>query len=83
MRQDVRVPSPAVCPRCAAPFECASDTIGCWCGEVSLNDTTRASFAQFYEGCLCRSCLTAMEDRPAAPTVRAFLSAQLKRKYRR
>jgi hypothetical protein len=48
---------------------------------VALSDATRAAFAQFYEGCLCRDCLTALEeDRPQAPTVRAFLAAQLKRK---
>jgi hypothetical protein len=77
------MPSPAVCPRCTQPFECGIDTGDCWCREVTLNDTTRASFAQFYDGCLCRDCLTAMEDRPAAPSVREFLAGQLKRKLKR
>ena len=78
------MPSAAVCPRCTAPFECGSDTIDCWCNDVSLSDITRASFAEFYNGCLCRDCLAAMEEgRPATPSVRAFLTAQLKRKYGR
>ncbi len=42
---------------------------------------TRAAFAEYYEGCLCRECLTALEkDRPAVPSVRQFLASQLKRK---
>ncbi len=80
VRQDVRVPAPVLCPRCSAPFECGIDTGACWCREVSLNDTTRAAFAQYFDGCLCRACLTAMEDHPPAPSVRAFLTAQLRRK---
>ena len=74
------MPSPVVCPRCSAPFECGVDTTSCWCREVSLSDGTRAAFAEYYAGCLCRDCLTAMEDRPATPSVREFLIAQLKRK---
>jgi hypothetical protein len=75
------MPVPVVCPRCSTPFQCGIDTGSCWCREVSLDDTTRASFAEFFDGCLCRDCLTSLEnERPATPTVRAFLTAQLKRK---
>ncbi len=75
------MPAPVVCPRCSAPFECGVDTGGCWCREVALPDATRAAFAQYYDGCLCRDCLTALEkDRPAVPSVRAFLTAQLRRR---
>jgi hypothetical protein len=75
------MPVPVVCPRCSAPFECGIDTGSCWCREVSLNDTTRAAFAEYFDGCLCRECLTSLEQsRPQAPSVRAFLTAQLKRK---
>ncbi len=75
------VPTPAVCPRCSAPFECGVDTKSCWCRDVALSDTTRAAFAQYYEGCLCRECLTELEkDRPNAPSVREFITAQLRRK---
>jgi hypothetical protein len=75
------MPAPVVCPRCSTPFECGIDTGACWCREVSLNDTSRAAFAEYYDGCLCRECLTMLEnDKPVAPTVRAFLMAQLKRK---
>jgi cysteine-rich CWC protein len=74
-------PTPAVCPRCSTPFACGIDTGACWCADVSLNDTTRAAFAAYYEGCLCPDCLTALEaDRPSAPSVRAFLASQLRRK---
>ena len=76
------VASSVVCQRCTRPFECGIDTGNCWCREVTLDDTSRAAFAEFYDGCLCRDCLTAMEDRPAAPSVREFLTAQLKRKRR-
>jgi hypothetical protein len=77
------VPAPVVCPRCATPFQCGIDTGGCWCRQVTIDDATRAAFAEFYDGCLCRECLTSMEnDRPTPPTVRAFLMAQLKRKPR-
>ena len=75
------MPSPVVCPRCSAPFECGVDTNSCWCREVTLPGATRAAFAQYYEGCLCRDCLTELEkDRPAVPSVRTFLAAQLRRK---
>ena len=72
------MPTPVVCPRCSKPFDCGIDTGNCWCREVSLDDTARASFAEFYDGCLCRDCLTAMQDRPAAPSVREFLTARVK-----
>ena len=75
------MPSPVVCPRCHAPFECGVDTASCWCRDVAVSDSTRAAFAQYYEGCLCRDCLIALEEqRPQAPSVRAFLTAQFKRK---
>jgi hypothetical protein len=75
------VTQPAVCPRCSAPFACSADTGGCWCNEIALSAKTRAAFAEFFDGCLCRDCLEQLEqDRPAVPTVRAFLMSQLKRK---
>lgn len=50
---------------------------------MDVDPITRASLAQYYEGCLCRDCLQSLEDgRPQVPTVRAFLSSQLKRKSR-
>jgi hypothetical protein len=76
--------TPTVCPRCANEFECGIDSGACWCADVSVSDMTRTAFAQYYEGCLCRDCLTALEgDRPEVPTVRAFLASQLKHKRRR
>jgi hypothetical protein len=75
------MPVPVICPRCETPFHCEIDTGNCWCREVSLHDATRAAFAEFFDGCLCRDCLTSLEkDRPTPPTVRAFLTAQLKRR---
>jgi hypothetical protein len=76
--------SPTVCPRCTNTFECGIDSGACWCADVSISNATRAAFAQYYEGCLCPDCLTALEaDRPHVPSVRAFLTSQLKRKHRR
>jgi hypothetical protein len=74
-------PTPTVCPRCSEPFECGIDTHACWCKDVTLDDTTRAAFAQYYEGCLCPECLGALESaRPATPSVRTFLANQLRRR---
>jgi hypothetical protein len=76
--------TPTVCPRCSNAFECGIGSGACWCADVSIGDATRSAFAQYYEGCLCRDCLTSLEaDRPQAPTVRAFLASQLKRRHRR
>ncbi len=76
--------SPVICPRCSTPFECGIQTGACWCAGVALDDVTRASFAEYYDGCLCLECLTALDaGRPPVPTVRAFLKSQLKRKIGR
>lgn len=76
--------TPSVCPRCSTTFVCGVDTGACWCAGVGVDETTRAALAQYYDGCLCRDCLQSLEDgRPQVPTVRAFLTSQLKRKSRR
>jgi hypothetical protein len=73
--------TPVICPRCSTPFECGVDTRSCWCNDVEVKGSTRDALAQYYDGCLCRDCLEAIEaDRPAVPSVRAFLASQLKRK---
>ena len=73
--------SPAVCPRCSEPFECGVQTGACWCRDVELSDATRQAFAQYYDGCLCAECLAMLDKaRPPVPSVRAFLTAQLKRR---
>jgi recombinational DNA repair protein (RecF pathway) len=73
-----------VCPRCSNAFECGIGSGACWCAGVSIDDTTLAAFAQYYDGCLCPDCLRALEEnRPQVPTVRAFLASQLKRRRRR
>ncbi len=71
------------CPRCSRSFDCAIGTGACWCAAVDMNDVTRAALAQYYDGCLCRECLTAVQDGPPMPSVREFLTAQLKRKWGR
>ncbi|MGH2900058.1 MAG: cysteine-rich CWC family protein [Solirubrobacteraceae bacterium] len=71
----------AVCPRCSGPLRCGIDSGLCWCAEVTVSDARRAAFAKYYDGCLCRGCLEALdEDHPQAPTVRAFLAGQLRRR---
>ncbi len=73
--------TPSVCPRCSSEFDCGIDTGACWCAELDVHPTSRASLAQFYDGCLCRACLESIEaDRPQPPTVRAFLASQLRRR---
>ncbi len=72
---------PSVCPRCSGEFECGVDTGACWCADVGVHPTSRAALREFYEGCLCRECLMAIDaKRPRPPTVRAFLAAQLRRR---
>jgi hypothetical protein len=72
-------PTPVVCPRCSTPFECGVDTGACWCKSVRLSDATRSAFAQYYNGCLCPECLGTLESaRPPVPSVREFLTSQLK-----
>ena len=73
--------TPVVCPRCSDVFECGVGAGSCWCADIGVNDVTRTSLAQFYDGCLCAACLRSLEDgRPQVPTVRAFLAGQLKLK---
>ena len=75
--------TPAVCPRCSTPFGCGVDEGVCWCAGVSVDEATRAAFAQYYEGCLCPGCLESLEaQRPAPPSLRAFLTSQLRLKRR-
>ena len=62
-----------ICPRCSEPFGCGVDTGACWCAQVTVDDITRAAFAQYYDGCLCPDCLRTLESsRPQRPTVRTF-----------
>ena len=76
--------NPSVCPRCSSAFDCGIDTGACWCAGVRVAAGTREAFVGYYEGCLCRECLETLEaGRPQVPSVRAFLGAQLKRKYGR
>ena len=73
--------TPSVCPRCSKEFGCGIGTGACWCATVDVSDATRAAFAQYYEGCLCRECLESVAaGRPEVPSVRAFLTSQLRRK---
>lgn len=73
--------TPSACPRCSQEFDCGIATGACWCADVDISTTTRSALAQFYDGCLCRECLESINaDRPQAPTVRAFLASQLRRK---
>ncbi|MEA2155017.1 MAG: Cysteine-rich [Solirubrobacteraceae bacterium] len=69
-----------LCPRCSSGFECGAQTGSCWCNDVMLDDQIRGDLAMFYKGCLCRACLQSIEDdRPAKPSVIAFLRKNLKR----
>ena len=77
-------PVPSSCPRCAREFVCGIDTASCWCAAVKVEPATRAALAQYYDGCLCKECLEAIEaERPPAPSVRAFLTSQLRLKRER
>jgi hypothetical protein len=46
-----------------------------------LDDVIRADMARFYDGCLCPTCLRAIEDaRPPTPNVWEFMRRNLKRR---
>ena len=76
--------APVICPRCKEPFGCEVASGDCWCGRIEIDPATRAAFAQYYDGCLCSECLHTLEAaRPAVPSVRTFLAAQLRRRRRR
>jgi hypothetical protein len=69
-----------LCPRCSAGFECGIQTGDCWCADVMLDDVIRADMALFYDGCLCPTCLRAIEDaRPPTPNVWEFMRRNLRR----
>ena len=56
-------------------------TGACWCKDVKTTEVTRKAFAQYYQGCLCPACLSMLDDaRPPVPSVREFLTSQLKRR---
>jgi hypothetical protein len=45
-----------------------------------LDDVIRADMALFYDGCLCPTCLRAIEDaRPPTPNVWEFMRRNLRR----
>ena len=69
---------PSVCPRCEAEFECGLRGGNCWCAGVELDTAVVRDLAKFYDGCLCADCIkTLAETKPARPSVRAFLKAQV------
>lgn len=72
----------STCPRCSEPFGCGVASGACWCAGVTLDDAVRADFARFYDGCLCPTCLHALEaTRPARQPVKDFLARQLRRSW--
>ncbi len=47
------------CGRCGRPFGC-TQTYGCWCGEIKLDDAQRAWLQARYDNCVCPECLKAL-----------------------
>jgi hypothetical protein len=57
----------ALCPRCAAAFDCGAAGPGpCACARLALSDTLRQDLRQRYTGCLCPACLQALGAQPRA-----------------
>ena len=52
----------AVCPRCGAAFHCGAAEASCACEQVRLDDETLAELRRVFEGCLCLTCLLAIQD---------------------
>jgi len=58
------------CPRCGGAFHCgANDPLPCACTALQLSADTLARLRLRYSGCLCLSCLRALDagdaDEPA------------------
>ena len=51
----------AGCPRCGAPLHCGAAEASCECAQLRLDDATRAALARSFVGCLCMSCLRALQ----------------------
>jgi ribosomal protein L34E len=52
----------AACARCGEAFHCGvDDDKPCWCSQVKLNPQTLRDLEQRYRGCLCGTCLMAMQ----------------------
>jgi hypothetical protein len=49
------------CPRCGAAFECkVGDISRCQCYNIKLNDAETEYISQYYQDCLCASCIKEM-----------------------
>lgn len=64
-------PGNARCPRCGAGFVCGAaiggagagaGELACACAGVALDDTLRQQLAARWHGCLCLSCLRALQQ---------------------
>jgi hypothetical protein len=49
------------CSKCQTNFECKNDAAGCWCEEVVLAPEQLNYLKNYYNNCLCPSCLKALE----------------------
>ncbi len=51
------------CPRCGTGFECkAGNILQCQCYGIVLTEAAQQFVEQQYRGCLCRSCLEALNN---------------------
>lgn len=51
------------CPRCKTPFECKPGNITqCQCFGISLTAEQKNYIEQRYNDCLCRNCLTQLQN---------------------
>jgi len=48
---------PVTCESCGEPFNCGVSLKGCWCSEIELTATDRATLKSKFKDCLCRNCL--------------------------
>ena len=55
------------CAKCGAPFGCGG-LLGCWCRDVTLDETTLANLRQSYADCLCPNCLKSLQAAHKAVT---------------
>jgi ribosomal protein L34E len=51
----------AICARCGGAFHCGAQEASCDCSKVSLDARTLANLRRAFDGCLCLTCLRAIQ----------------------
>ncbi len=56
------LPDNSACPRCGGSFRCGAADPSCACFGLNIGPVLREHIRQNYQGCLCVSCLLALQQ---------------------